>query len=142
MVIEVEVLNPARNESKAEVEIDVKNARRLSAGYIRQLVWKKLEEEHGHRANPDFEVPEAEALAKRLIALPAAEEKRFDVCKHYSKQWWAYYKRGFGSPAVVNGADEAAAKLEALALFRKSREFVDERRLEDVVDRIEPISKK
>ena len=141
MNVELEVKNPTTAAgSFQKVQIDVKNVRQMSAKYIRQLVWKALAAEHSYRANPEFEVPEAEALASKLIQMPAVEEERFDVLKHYSKKWTAYYKRGFGSPVEVYGKDEAAAKLEALAAFRKTREFCDDRPLSAVVDRVELVA--
>lgn len=141
MTVEVEVENASLNsEGSQKVQIDVKNVRQLSARYVRKLVWRALMAEHGHRANPEFEVPEAEAIAKKLISMPALEEERFDVLKHYSKKWKAYYKYGFGSPVEVYGKDEATAKIEALAAFRKTRAFCDDRPMSAVVDRVELVA--
>lgn len=140
MRVEVKVLKPSvDSEESCSVEIDVKNVRRLNVSYIRGLVWKVLEEYHGHRANPRFEIPEADAIVEKFIEMPMADDTatRFRPLEHYAKQWKAFYNYGFGSPAVVYGKDEQTAKREALALYRKNRMFVDDRPLEKIVDRVE-----
>lgn len=140
MRVEVKVLKPSiDSEESCSVSIDVKNVRKLNANYIRGLVWKVLEEDRGHRANPRFEIPETDAIVKKFIDMPVSDDTatRFRPLEHYAKKWKAFYNFGFGSPATVYGKDEQTAKLEALALYRKSRAIVDEWPLEKVVDRVE-----